>query len=110
LDQSPYPTWISDIKGTMIRSNPALKKVLNLSDEQLIGKYNVFEDNQIEPHIIQMVKDTLENGITNHYELDWIGEKTGIDGIEEGNRVFCEGTIFPIHDQKGGITNACSKK
>ncbi len=106
LDQSPYPTWISDTKGTMIRANPALKKVLNLSDEQLIGKYNVFQDDQIEPHIIKMVKDTLENGKTNNFELDWIGEKAGIDGIEKGSRVYCEGTIFPIHDQKGDITNA----
>ncbi len=106
IEQSPFPTWISDAKGTMIRANPALKKVLNLSDEQLIGKYNAFEDKQIEPDILKVLHDALQKGKTTDYELDWIGEKTGIDGIQEGNRVYCEGTMFPIHNQKGRITNA----
>ena len=29
IEQSPYPTWISDTEGTMLRVNPALKKVLH---------------------------------------------------------------------------------
>jgi len=74
IEQSPYPTWISDTKGTMVRANPALKKVLNLSDEQLIGKYNAFEDKQIEADILKVLKDALENGKTTDYELDWVGK------------------------------------
>ncbi len=106
IEQSPYPTWISDTQGTMIRSNPALKKVLNLSDEQLIGKYNVFSDKQLEPEILGKVRDAIENGKTSPFELDWIGEETQIDGIEQGNRVYCEGIVFPIYNQNGEITNA----
>jgi len=106
IEQSPFPTWISDTEGVMIRVNPALKKALNLSDNQLIGKYNVFQDKQLEPHIIKMVRDALEHGKTSHYELDWIGDKTGIDGVEQGNRVYCEGTMFPIYNHSGDITNA----
>jgi PAS domain S-box-containing protein len=44
INQSPFATWISDEKGTMIKCNAALKNFLNITDEQLIGKYNVFED------------------------------------------------------------------
>ncbi|MCP3900882.1 MAG: PAS domain-containing protein, partial [Desulfobacteraceae bacterium] len=95
IEQSPYPTWISDTKGTMTRANPALKKVLNLSDEQLIGKYNVFQDKQLEPDLLQQIRNALENGKTSEYELDWIGKNTGINSMEKGNKVFCEGTIFP---------------
>ncbi|MCP3873976.1 MAG: HAMP domain-containing protein, partial [Desulfobacteraceae bacterium] len=42
--QSPFATWISDEKGTIIKCNAALEKLLNITEEQLIGKYNVFED------------------------------------------------------------------
>ncbi|MCP3873445.1 MAG: PAS domain S-box protein, partial [Desulfobacteraceae bacterium] len=106
IEQSPHPTWISDTMGTMVRANPALKKVLNLSDEQLIGKYNAFEDKQIEADILKVLKDALENGKTTDYELDWVGNKAGIKGVEDGNRVYCEGTMFPIYNQKGAITHA----
>jgi len=106
IEQSPYPTWISDTKGTMIRANPALKKVLNLSDKQLIGKYNAFEDQQIKSEILQILRDALEKGKKTNYELDWIGKESGIDSMEKGNRVYCEGTIFPIYNQKGTITHA----
>ena len=44
IDQSPFAIWISDTEGTLQRANPALKKFLNLTDEQLVGKYNVLED------------------------------------------------------------------
>ncbi|MCP3928157.1 MAG: PAS domain S-box protein, partial [Bacteroidetes bacterium] len=44
IDQSPFAIWISDEKGTIIKCNAALEKLLNITDEQLIGKYNVFED------------------------------------------------------------------
>ncbi|MCP3929441.1 MAG: PAS domain S-box protein, partial [Bacteroidetes bacterium] len=106
IEQSPYPTWISDTKGTMVRANPALKKVLNLSDEQLIGKYNVFQDKQVGTDLLQQIHDALEKGKISEFEIDWIGEKTGIDSMKEGNRVYCEGTIFPIYTQKGAITHA----
>jgi len=106
IEQSPYPTWISDTKGTMVRANPALKKALNLSDKQLIGKYNVFEDKQIEADILLILRDALEKGKTTDYELDWVGDQSGIDSMEKGNRVYCEGTMFPVYNQKGTITHA----
>jgi len=106
IEQSPYPTWISDTKGTMVRANPALKKALNLSDKQLIGKYNVFEDKQIEADILLILRDALEKGKTTDYELDWVGDQSGIDSMEKGNRVYCEGTMFSVYNQKGTITHA----
>jgi len=39
IEQSPYPIWISDNKGTLIKINPACCKLLNITSEEVIGKY-----------------------------------------------------------------------
>ncbi|MCP3899594.1 MAG: PAS domain S-box protein, partial [Desulfobacteraceae bacterium] len=56
--------------------------------------------------LLQQIRNALENGKTSEYELDWIGKNTGINSMEKGNKVFCEGTIFPIFSQKDTITHA----
>jgi len=81
--------------------------VLNLTDEQLIGKYNVFKDPQVEEQgILNVVRDTLEKGKTTDYTLQWSGKDTGDENLKDSNTVYCEGTVFPIFDQLGKITNA----
>lgn len=107
IDQNPFPIWISDPDGVMVRANPALLKALNLTKEQLVGRYNVFHDPQVEQQgLTSMIRDTLEKGTTTDYELDWVGDDTSIDDIKGSNRVYCVGTIFPVKDGEGNITNA----
>ncbi|MCP4727022.1 MAG: PAS domain S-box protein, partial [bacterium] len=107
IDQNPFPTWISDEKGTMIRANSALKKVLNLTDEQLIGKYNVLKDPQVEEQgLIQVIRDTLEKGKTSDFVLVWDGYNVTDVKLEGSKKVDVEGTIFPIFDNDGNVTNA----
>ncbi len=107
IEQSPFPTWISDANGTMIKANPALLRTLNVSAEQLVGKYNVFEDPQVkEQGIHPKLHNVLNNGVTEEFELAWSGKDTGDPGLQDANYVYCEGTIFPIRDQQGRITHA----
>ena len=42
IDQNPHPIWVSDEKGTLVLSNQALKRFLNVTDEQILGKYIKF--------------------------------------------------------------------
>ena len=44
IDQSPVPTWISDDSGTLIRVNDACCELLNITQEEVVGKYNVLKD------------------------------------------------------------------
>jgi len=48
IEQSPYPMWISDDKGTLIRLNQACQDLLHISEEDVVGKYNVLQDNIVE--------------------------------------------------------------
>ncbi len=59
--------WISDAHGTLIRANQALHDKLCTSDEELVGKYNIFEDNLIEEQgFVPLVRKAFERGKTAH--------------------------------------------
>ena len=103
INQSPFATWISDEKGTMIKCNAALKKFSNITDEQLIGKYNVFEDEvAIEQGLIPKIRTVFEDGKTANFSVEWDANELG---YEDAKKVHIEGTMFPIHDDKGDLTN-----
>ena len=103
IDQSPFATWISDEKGTMIKCNAALKEFLNITDEQLIGKYNVFEDEiAIEQGLIPKIRTVFEDGKTANFSVEWDANELG---YKDAKKVHIEGTMFPIHDDKGDLTN-----
>ena len=103
INQSPFATWISDEKGTMIKCNAALKKILNVTDEQLIGKYNVFEDEvAIEQGLIPKIRTVFEDGKTANFSVEWDADELG---YKDAKKVHIEGTMFPIHDDKGDLTN-----
>jgi len=103
INQSPFATWISDEKGTMIKCNAALKKILNITDEQLIGKYNVFEDEvAIEQGLMPKIRTVFEDGKTANFSVEWDADELG---YKDAKKVHIEGTMFPIHDDKGDLTN-----
>ncbi len=103
IDQSPFATWISDNKGTIIKCNAALTKLLNITDEQLIGKYNVFEDEiAMEQGLIPKIRSVFEDGKTANFSVEWDAKDLG---YKDSNKVHIEGTMFPIHDDKGNLTN-----
>ena len=53
--------WISDREGMLIKANRSLRETLNLTDEQLIGKYNVFNDKNLEMQgVMPMVRAVFE--------------------------------------------------
>jgi len=106
IDQNPFAIWISDTNGLFIRGNPALYKILNLTEEQLVGKYNVFDDPQLEQHGLKGIIQDVLGGNVRDFDFTWTGAKTTIDGLKESNIVVCDGTAFPIKDTKGNITNA----
>ena len=68
IDQSPYPMWISNHDGTLIRSNKALRDLLQITDEEVVGKYNVLRDNIVEEQgFLPVVKSVFERGATARF-------------------------------------------
>ena len=106
IDQSPFATWISDSGGTLQRANPALKRFLNLTDEQLVGKYNVLNDTIAERQGLQpLFRTVFEDGKTITFSLEWDGNDMPSMDLKGSNSVNIEATMFPIHNSEGKLTN-----
>ena len=107
IDQSPYATWISDAEGTLERANPALKKFLNLTDEQLVGKYNVLKDPLVERQgLIPLIRTVYEEGKTINFFCEWDGNDIPTLDLKGSNSVCIEATMFPIFNAEGELTHA----
>ncbi len=106
IDQSPFAIWISDAEGTMQRANPALKKFLNLTDEQLIGKYNVLNDPVAERQgLLPLFLTVYNDGKTINFTCDWDGNDIPTLDLKSSKSVSIEATMFPIHNMEGKLTN-----
>ncbi|MDM8526825.1 PAS domain S-box protein [Anaerolineales bacterium HSG24] len=106
IDQSPFAIWISDAEGTLQHANPALKRFVNLTDEQLVGKYNVFQDTVAKRHgLIPCIRTVYEEGQTVNFTCDWDGNDIPTLDLKGSNSVSVEATMFPIHNPEGELTN-----
>lgn len=107
IEQSPYPVWISDNKGLLIKINPACCKLLNLTSEEIIGKYNVLEDNIVEEHgFMPLVRSVFEEGETVRFNLKYDSSQLKHLELKKTAFVILDVIIFPIKDRKGNVTNA----
>jgi two-component system sensor kinase FixL len=107
IEQSPNPIWISDEHGTLLRLNKACCDLLRITPEEVIGKYNVFEDSIVETQgKIPLVRSVFEEGKSVNFDLEYDSKNLTSLTLERNTKVFLNVTIFPIRDATGRITNA----
>ena len=106
VHQSPFAIWISDAEGTLQIANPALKRFLNLTDEQLVGKYNILKDPLTERQgLMPLIRSVFEEGKTVSFTCEWDGHDIPTLNLHGSNSVSIEATMFPIYDPDGKLTN-----
>ncbi len=107
IEQSPHAMWISDSSGTLIKTNQALRDMLNVTDEELVGKYNVLQDNIVEEQgYMSLVRDVFEKNSVAKFKLRYDSSRLKTVQLQKSAFVILEVTIFPITDSNGKITNA----
>lgn len=107
IEQSPHSLWIADETGTMLRMNQACRDLLDVRDEEVIGRYNVLHDNIVEAsgHMPD-VRAVFDQGVTARFELRY--DSARLEPIELENPVskVLEVTISPVRDADGGVVRA----
>jgi PAS domain S-box-containing protein len=107
IDQSPNPIWISDREGTLIRLNKACCDLLKISPEEVIGRYNIFEDNIVEQQgMMPLVKSVFNEGRSVNFDLSYNTSDFKPLPLRYKADVFLNVTIFPVRNSDGIITNA----
>jgi len=111
IEKPPSALWISDEKGTIIRMNNALRDLLKIKDEEIIGKYNVLEDAQIiEQGYLPLVKSVFEEGKTINFILDYdTSKEKQITPMATTHREL-EIVITAIRDKEGQIIHAIAQE
>jgi len=105
VEQSNFAMWISDTKGTMIKSNKKLRETLNLTNDQLIGKYNVFSDNNLSKEQLVAIKGVFEKNKPFKLELFWEGANVDKVHFKGSHDTWVEAFFFPVVDEIGSLKN-----
>jgi len=107
IEQNPYAMWISDETGTLIRQNQACRDLLNITDEEVVGKYNVLRDNIVgEQENLPLVREVFDSGKTVRFNVEY--DSSRLDQLEPSETRFkiLDVTISPVRDEDGRVTNA----
>jgi PAS domain S-box-containing protein len=99
--------WISDATGTLIRINKACADLLNISADEVIGRYNILTDNIVkEQGHLPLVERVFERGETARFEISYDSAALKHLALSRHARVILDVTVFPIRDPRGRVTNA----
>ena len=72
INSSALSTWISDEKGTAIRTNQACLDFFGAKEEEVIGKYNLFQDEVLkEKGLLSNIDDVFNSGKVANFIVDY---------------------------------------
>ena len=105
MEQSPFAIWIADQGGTVLRTNNTLRKTLKLTDDQIVGNYNVFQDgNLIEQGVMPQVRAVFEEHRPARFIISWAGARTGnADFAGAVQNLDIDVSMFPIVNPSGEL-------
>lgn len=106
IDLSMFGMWVSDKEGTVIRTNRSLCETVNLTEDKIIGKYNVFEDDNLKSQgVIPKVKAVFEECQPARFTIPW--RAAGVSGVDvqSARDMYIDVYMFPILDAQGHLKN-----
>jgi two-component system cell cycle sensor histidine kinase/response regulator CckA len=107
IENSPFSMWVSDEKGTLIRMNQACRDLLKVTDDDLVGKYNVLQDNIVEQQgAMPLVKRVFEKGERVCFTLRYDSAQLRSLRLGKTTQVILEVTISPVLDPRGRVVHA----
>ncbi|MBN1555832.1 MAG: PAS domain-containing protein [Phycisphaerae bacterium] len=103
---APYPSLISDETGTLIRVNQAFCDLTGVTEEQIVGKYNVFQDNYLKGKgYLDRIREVFTEGKTIRFELEYDMKALKEIDHSSSNRGVLDVIVSPILDEAGNVRN-----
>ena len=104
VELSPFPMWIADPSGAIIRTNRALRETLVLADAQMVGKYNVLADTNLEAQgLLDQVRDVFGKHEPARFTMSCKAVNAGEDSLVGTRDLFIDVAMFPILDAEGQL-------
>ncbi len=106
IDMSPIAMWISDKKGTITRVNRSLCDFINLTEDKIVGKYNVFKDENLKNQgVMPSVKAVFEKYTPARFIIPWMATEAGSSDFKGARNMHIDVSMFPILDRQGELMN-----
>ncbi|MBD3277720.1 MAG: PAS domain-containing protein, partial [Candidatus Aegiribacteria sp.] len=106
IEQSAFPMFVADTEGYVVKVNSALQSALNLGAEQIIGKYNVLEDENLRSQgLLAQVRSVFQDLQPARFTMRWSPEKAGEVDFRGGRDVFIDVALFPVLSDSGNLVN-----
>ena len=110
IENTPNPMWISDKHGTVIIINESLRNLLKITDEEIIGIYNVQKDVQVEEQgFLPLVKSVFTEGKTVEFTIEYNTGKEKQVNLQMTTALIIDIIITPIIDEQGKVINAIAQ-
>jgi len=108
FDFGPSPMWISDDKGTCVRLNEALRRTWGVADEDVVGKYNLFDDPvPKEQGFSPLLRRVFYEGQSVSFQIEYdAAQFNQLTGANRETKSVIEATVSPITDSQGIVTHA----
>ncbi|MBI4979252.1 MAG: PAS domain S-box protein [Spirochaetes bacterium] len=107
IEDSPFSLWISDANGTLIRSNKALREIFRVTDDEVVGKYNLFHDDMlIRQGLLPQVQRVFEQGATARFVIAYDTSELSELSLSRHSVLELDTTISPVLDAQGKVSNA----
>ena len=106
MDNSLIAMWVSDAQGTIIRVNSSLLKMLNLSEQVIVGKYNVLKDlNLVKQKVMPKVEAVFKDKEPARFVIWWTGDATGLSNFKSANSIWIDVSMYPVVDADNNLLN-----
>jgi PAS domain S-box-containing protein len=107
IEHSPYSTWISDENGTLVRTNQVLRDTLHVTDDDLVGRYNVFSDPLvIGQGLVPTIRRVFDQGDTVRFTMRYDSTNWQQPAEKKQSDLILDITISPVIDENGKTVHA----
>ena len=107
FDNSPFSQWISDERGTLIKQNHVCQELFHITDEEVVGKYNIFKDKIVERQgFMPCVSAVFERGEKANFIIKYNTVELRHLNPKQKVSLILEVTISPVKNEDGKVKNA----
>ena len=106
IEQSPVSMAIYDDKGTLIRINQSLRNLFGIMDDELIGSYNILNNNVIEVQgFMPQVRDVFEKGTSTRFVMDYDTSLLQNQNLPKRTCAVLDATLSAVQAPDGRVTH-----
>ena len=106
IDLSMFGMWISDREGTVIQVNRVLCETINLTQDKIVGKYNVFKDDNLKAQgVMPKVKSVFEKYQPARFTIFLQATTISDIAFQVARNMYLDIYLFPIMDTQGKLKN-----